>query len=1019
MRLFFHLLIGCALGALLMAAPAGPPHGIFRFSSYGVDQGLTNLSVLALAQDQDGSLWVGTEDGVFRYGGQRFVKFGTEEGLPSPSTRQIRVTSDGWVWVDTEQGLARGRVGERFQAIGGGPQSPGDSQRQAMAVDGSEGLWVGDATGLWYTRGTEAFRKVEGAPQGPVEALWVDDSGQRLVIGRTGSLDIRDANGRWTHLELPKAFHKVHPQGLLLDRQGRIWVRSFTWLLRFPAGSKTPENLTHRLPGGVSQWADVMADGPDRVWAPTNQGVLCFEGDQTWLLGEAQGLESPSANTILVDREGSLWVASEGLHRLAGRLAWTFSTRRQGLPHDTAWSVRRSRSGNLYVGTLQGLAVGRGERWAPIPATQGRTIYALGEDAQGRVIAGGTRAKGASGNSLFLQDGGPESFREIPLSGIQNSVGTLAGAPDGSLWAGTVSQGLFHLRLEDSHYRCKPIPLPGGNSPETIHQILLDAQGLPVLSGTKGLAWFDGQAWHRFGKAQGLLDDHPGTLAIGPDGSLWVAYWEVHGLTRLRKTGTTWSVVEHLASPPELTADTIYSLGVDPRGTLWMGCTFGIRRWDGKQLEHFTHHEGLPGNDTSGNAMWIDPDGDAWVGMTAGLAHFEARRHPGPAKPSAMRLETFRDGTDHALVPGPEAVLPYRSRTVAFTFAVESILQEVGTHSQVRLVGFEDEWRDSQVFQARYTGLPAGSYRFEVRGHSREGLWGPVLSQPFRILPPWWQRWWAIGLGLLGLGGLLALIIRWRTAVIKRHLVEMEALVQERTWNLEDANAALSKANAALEEASMVDPLTGLKNRRFLGLSLPEEVARVLRACHRGGAQPGQELAFLLIDLDHFKAVNDTYGHGAGDAVLQQTGALLRRACRESDTVVRWGGEEFLVVAKATGREHAETIARHIQEEFHALAFDLPNGEHLPKTCSIGFSAFPVLHDFPEAFRWEEAVEVADQCLYAAKKSGRDAYVGIWAPHSSTPETLDGRLLKDLPGLVEEGVLQLRTSFPQGHTITW
>ena len=218
----------------------------------------------------------------------------------------------------------------------------------------------------------------------------------------------------------------------------------------------------------------------------------------------------------------------------------------------------------------------------------------------------------------------------------------------------------------------------------------------------------------------------------------------------------------------------------------------------------------------------------------------------------------------------------------------------------------------------------------------------------------------------------------------------------------------------------MVDPLTGLKNRRYLGLSLPEEIARVMRGYHQGGAvQKDHDLAFLVVDLDHFKMVNDTYGHGAGDAVLRQTASILRGVCRETDTVVRWGGEEFLIVAKAADRNQIEVIARNICEGMRAHPFEVSQGLVIHKTCSVGFTAFPVVRTDPGVFRWEEAVEVADQCLYAAKNSGRDNYVGAWAGDTVIASQVQSRLISQLPALTAEGLMNLATSLPPGHPLIW
>jgi diguanylate cyclase (GGDEF)-like protein len=235
--------------------------------------------------------------------------------------------------------------------------------------------------------------------------------------------------------------------------------------------------------------------------------------------------------------------------------------------------------------------------------------------------------------------------------------------------------------------------------------------------------------------------------------------------------------------------------------------------------------------------------------------------------------------------------------------------------------------------------------------------------------------------------------------------------------------AKLEEANLALKEASMVDPLTGLKNRRFLGLRMPEELAGLHRLWRTVRTQDTSRIAqntymlFYMVDLDHFKAVNDTWGHAAGDAVLRQASAALRGACRESDMVVRWGGEEFLVVARNADLAFASRLAANLLEAVAGTEFDLGQGMSIRKTCSIGFASFPVLAGSPEAFTWEEAVALADLCLYAAKRSGRNAWVGLEA----TPSAGDLKMadLMAVTDRIQAGDISILTSFPPGTPLDW
>jgi diguanylate cyclase (GGDEF)-like protein len=153
--------------------------------------------------------------------------------------------------------------------------------------------------------------------------------------------------------------------------------------------------------------------------------------------------------------------------------------------------------------------------------------------------------------------------------------------------------------------------------------------------------------------------------------------------------------------------------------------------------------------------------------------------------------------------------------------------------------------------------------------------------------------------------------------------------------------------------------------------------------------------------VDHFKSVNDIYGHNAGDQLLIQLSDLLTQTCRESDCVIRWGGEEFLLVSRFVDREDAPLMAERIRNKIAQHTFKLPDGSSLKKTCSIGFACFPFLPKEPTKLSWEQVIDIADHALYIAKKSGRNRSVGLITNENTNVEMLHHRITSDLKDLVE------------------
>ncbi len=232
-----------------------------------------------------------------------------------------------------------------------------------------------------------------------------------------------------------------------------------------------------------------------------------------------------------------------------------------------------------------------------------------------------------------------------------------------------------------------------------------------------------------------------------------------------------------------------------------------------------------------------------------------------------------------------------------------------------------------------------------------------------------------------------------------------------------EKNLELERAYKALEDVSLTDQLTGLRNRRFFLQHVESDVALSLRAydglAAGGPAAAGRDLVFYMVDLDHFKDVNDRHGHAAGDAVLVQMKDRLREVFRESDYLVRWGGEEFLVLARATERDEAHAVAERIRQAVSARSFTLQDGTQLARSCSIGFACFPFLPSQPRLMSWSQVVELADLGLYLAKRSGRDAWAAVYATAAAQAEQLFPRLLHQLDECVARGEARIVTSVGQ------
>ena len=191
-------------------------------------------------------------------------------------------------------------------------------------------------------------------------------------------------------------------------------------------------------------------------------------------------------------------------------------------------------------------------------------------------------------------------------------------------------------------------------------------------------------------------------------------------------------------------------------------------------------------------------------------------------------------------------------------------------------------------------------------------------------------------------------------------------------------NGELQRANVVLQEASLTDPLTGLRNRRYFSATIEADVGQALRS-HADNHDPHiRDLVFYLIDADNFKDVNDRFGHDVGDKVLIEMARRISSSIRHSDVLVRWGGEEFLIVSRYTDRKEAELLAQRVLSAVADTPFTLGGPEAtIHRTCSLGWAPFPWFADNTRVISYEEVLSLADRALQRAKQGGKNRAVGM------------------------------------------
>ena len=998
-------------------------------------EGLPQNSIEDIVLDQRGRLWVSTRNGAAVYDGRHWTRHVMPYAERSNWPRSLAVDSEGSLWFGMEVGGFH-RLDRYDEWLTLDEQSgfAGGSVKKLLAPGAiGQALWAGASDGLWrYRDGRwEAYRPVDSLSL-PIESLerdgtvlWVGTRGGGLVRLEEGeavvyphSPDLPGSEITALELEAGGGALWVGTDAGLVKRVGDQWLAA-GWggrlgadrIMAIESTLSETGDLTVSVGiegGGVARFAggswsliDVDAGLPSDFVLSLLE-VPNFQGGSTLAIGTLNGLAFltpggwshfdtasglPDRSVVslletLEDGTSTYWfgTAGGGLSRLDADGWWVFDTT-DGLAGDAAFvllEVTDAGRRELWVGTDQGISRQRNGRWETIDENDGLP--------RGAVVALMSR---------LSEDGGLE------------------------VWAGLYGGGVVVLRNGE----IERIGVASGHLPDDRVEALLatdgDAGRRRVWMATdRGLVVKEDDRWRTLTVADGLPNDLVRSLHVAPDRDgrrvLWV------GTDR----GVAWA---HLEASEldfrQLSADerqqmpneTIYRIEHDGDGRIYLTTTEGVVRLDfdhervGFDVRHFGVADGLPSSECNFGASMRDSRGRIWVGTARGAALIDPAAERQRDKPAPLMLRALvRGQTASPVAEGDK--LAHTEDHLVFSFDTATIFHKTQARFRSELVGVDPRptaWSASS--RRELTNLDAGDYLFRAWARDAEGRESEPVELAFSIRPAPWLSSWALLLYALSAGVALYGYLSFRTRLLRRRNVELEVMVASRTKEL-------AKANVELTRASLTDPLTGTHNRRFLSSFLPEEMAQIRRRYEdlpdprRDGTDLGLDVTFYVLDIDRFKTINDKLGHAVGDDALRCLTARIKEVLRDQDTIVRWGGDEFLVIARGSSRLKAPGLADRIWRSVGSRPLSVGEGIELAVSVSIGFASYPFLLEDLNRYSWHEVVEIADRCLLACKRRGRNGWLGLTDGSSLDRDLLLERLHSDFGGLERSGQIEIASS---------
>lgn len=834
---------------------------------------------------------------------------------------QTLISAEGTVYFRSREKLIVLRDGEtRAYAPSGLFSAAGLVRDVLYAHDTALGLVRLDKDEIKPVRGGEAFR-------GTLVTAIAGTGGDAALVGTEGRGLFRFDPGTGARRSLGADIRNLASAEILSVRQlpdGQIAVGTLRQGVFLLDGAGTLRLHMDRDSGLPDNAVLTLQTASGSLWAGTSGGAA-----QILVPTAVENFDArhglPGLVESLEQHQGSIYAAtSQGVFRLSCRPGFepVTSLARQ--------SFALLSASDLLAATADGVYEVRGREARLVRAGRSRGFARSKDESRIWVATQTGPAALVRRGEHWLADAPvvlarPEGLSEV-LDGVEAT--SVAEDLDGRLWVSLITGRVLSGRptREDSRIELKELRIFGeddGISPGFAE----------VMSLNDGV---------RIGTGSAIL--RPEGAGLAPDTLFTISLGAGAGAFRIKdaKDGGYW--VASAKRPLRLVREEVGG-DLRVRRTALLRAPAGSRMLDFLEV---TGREVWVGTDDG--AFRYDPAADT---ETAGATAALIRRI------ESNQVDLYQGGAGASL----DMALPHLA-PIRFEVASSSLDDPSRNRFRFRLDGQDSDWSPWTTETLKeYTNLGPGSYRFRVETRDVYGRIGTEASMSFVVLTPWYRKPVAIALGLGALGGLFYLALFLRTRSLRRRQRELETTVEQKT--------------AELREASFTDPLTGLRNRRYFAEVIESEAAL---ACRPGSPA----LHMFLVDLDHFKQINDTHGHAAGDELLRQTAKRLKAATRTSDLIFRWGGEEFLVVARGVSGLPRSEIANRVVRMMGSEPFEVSEGTRLTRTCSVGFASYPFYAENPATVPLDAVIELADLALYRAKETGRNRAVGV-SPQHHTP----------------------------------
>lgn len=1005
------------------------------FKRFAIDNPMSYKYVMTIAQDKDGFMWFGGQEGLHRFDGHQLLSFyntpSIDNSLSSNVISRVIIDSKQRLWIGTRGGGLNLYQPEtkRFRHLTTQTSNAQISNDgiNTLFEDSAGKIWIGTENGLnilsisgerWDV--VQIHQKLgdeSSLSHNTVYSVIETDDKEIWVGTNGGGISVFDLSGHFkrTIKYAPKKndnYVNKYINTLFKDQQGNIWVGTVDQgLLKYSADENNTFHYTFNVDDDKSISSNtihnVYQDSKNNIWIATDNGLSIYDTKTNTFERFHHSASNPysvSSNYIMnffEDPNGLMWIGTNnGLNR------WdpTMTTFRQYTAREypaldrsniTSFSQASSQSifFSAYNGRIYQLSVINDEVTELDLGDYFENLRVMTLFYDDNYLWVGTRASGLYRVNLITQAIKAYKHDELNLSSISaNSVTDIIKGLKGQLWVSTFNQGLNRLNADGSFTRY----VSDKNSPETgpsnnsILHLLEDEQGIIwIATYGGGLSRFDPKTekFHHItndeANPNSLSSDLSWYLLLDNDKNLWVST-QAAGLNVLPYSDRIQQNYQftRIDTNDGMKSQTVYAMTQDSFNDIWLSSNQGITRYslNSKTFKHFDLSHGLVDLDYNHGAIFKSLDNVIFFGAGKGVSSIQPHNNQNKITPPQVRLTNVLKLNEpmtfsSALTDLKNLELDYDDQLISFEYVGLNYAYPESTKYKYRLLGFDQEWLDAgKARRATYTNLPAGDYQLQIIAGNSDDVWSePGLTLDILVKPAPWNTWWAYILYTLA----IALALLFYSRLLNRKLVVEQQQKLYLEQQIHEKTEKFKSQNVELAQANKQLEKAAIVDK-VTGVKSRryldiyiEQTSQLMNQMHQNLLPVHREMLPRLYIL----MVQLKSSEDISNSKLINLTDLLHYSRNDDDLVIRWSQDTFAVIGYEKGNNANELAAR-LSNRLNSITDE-------GTTMNIAYSFFPFSRENPLDLSWDQISVLLEQALTYTDEDKQLSWLGLCGPKSN------------------------------------